>query len=65
MTRFDLLKQLDIDLAAKLIFIVGRKYDNAEQVREHLAVEFTEDELQQMEAAARYDDHPMSLSLRQ
>ena len=44
MNRFDLLKQVDISLAARLIVELGKMFqDNSEALEEHLSDEVTEE----------------------
>ena len=53
MNRFDLLKQVDISLAARLIVELGNMFqDNSEALEEHLSDEVTE-ELHQINDAAQ------------
>ena len=54
MTRFDLLKQLDINLAAKIMFEFGTVFASVEELKENLVTEVTEAELH----------HPTSKMLR-
>ena len=54
MNRFDLLKQTDVDFAARLIIELGRMFfDNSEGLARHLEGEVTEEELHQINNAAR------------
>ena len=54
MNRFDLLKQVDISLAARLIVELGKMFqDNSEALEEHLSDEVTEEELPQINDAAQ------------
>lgn len=54
MNRFDLLKQVDISLAARLIVELGNMFqDNSEALEEHLSDEVTEEELHQINDAAQ------------
>ena len=53
MTRLDLLGQCDISLASELIYVLGRKFDTVNELEKHLSYEVTENELQQINAAAR------------
>lgn len=55
MTRFELLKQTDIVLAARLIFYMGKMFDDPEELREHLATIIPKKELQQINAAAQME----------
>ena len=45
MTRFDLLKQLDIKLAAKIMFEFGTVFASVEELKENLVTEVAEAEL--------------------
>ena len=45
MTRFDLLKQLDIKLAAKIMFEFGTVFASVEELKENLVTEVAEVEL--------------------
>lgn len=56
MTRFDLLKQCDIELASKLIYALGRKFENPVELKEHLLGFVTEQELQRINDAARMEE---------
>ena len=54
MKRFDLFKQVDVNLAAAAIVCLGKKFsDNEAALVEHLNEEITEAELQQINAAAQ------------
>lgn len=54
MTRFDLLKQTDIGLASRVIMELGKMFpDDSEALEKHLTTKITEDELQQLNEAAR------------
>lgn len=53
MTRFDLLRQTDINLGTTIIFDLGKKFGSREELREHMEKEITEEELQQINDAAR------------
>ena len=54
MKRFDLFKQVDVNLAAAAIVCLGQKFsDNEAALVEHLNEEITEAELQQINAAAQ------------
>lgn len=53
MTRFNLLKQLDVSLASEIIFNLPRKFEDVKELDGHLREEITEEELQQINDAAR------------
>lgn len=53
MKLFDLLKQTEISLAAELIFVLGRSFNDPEELRQHLENEVTEEELHEINHAAR------------
>ena len=56
MTRFDLLKQCDIELASKLIYALGRKFEKSDELKLHLLEFVTEQELQRINDAARMEE---------
>lgn len=54
MNRFDLLKQVDISLAARSIIELGKKFqNNCKALEEHLLGEVTEEELHRINDAAQ------------
>lgn len=66
MTRFDLLKLLDVSLASEIIFDLSKKFDSADKLKKHLCEVVTEKELQQInEAAQREGTQPLSFSFKQ
>lgn len=66
MTRFGLLKKLDVSLASNLIFNLRTMFDSPEQLREHMSSEITEEELRQINDAALGEGHqPLFFSGRQ
>lgn len=66
MTRFELLKQLEVSLAAEIIFDLPDKFNNAEELKNHLCGELEEEELQQINDAAQNEGRqPLSFSLKQ
>lgn len=66
MTRFELLKQIDISLASEIIFDLSRKLDSAEKLKNHLCGDVSEAELQQINDAARREGrHLLSFSFKQ
>lgn len=52
MTLFNLFKQTEIELAAEIIFILGRSFENPEELRKHLEKKVTEEELHEINRAA-------------
>ena len=56
MTRFDLLKQCDTELASKLIYALGRKFEKSDELKLHLLEFVTEQELQRINDAARMEE---------
>lgn len=66
MMRFEMLKQLDVLLASKLIISMGQMFNDPEALQKHLEGEIPEEELQQINDAARREGHqPLSFSLKQ
>lgn len=66
MIRFDLLKQTDTALAASLILMLAKQFDEEDKLQKHLETEITEAELQQINAAAQKEGRqPLSLSRKQ
>lgn len=64
--RFEMLKQLDVLLASKLIISMGQRFNDPEALQKHLEGEISEEELQQINDAARREGHqPLSFSLKQ
>lgn len=53
MKLFDLLKQTEITLAAELILALGKSFDDPEDLQKHLENEVTEEELHEINHAAR------------
>lgn len=49
---FDLLKQTEIELAAKIIIILGQSFDNPKELKKHLEGKVTEEELHEINHAA-------------
>ena len=65
-TRFDLLKQCDIELASKLIYALGRKFEKSDDLKLHLLEFVTEQELQRINDAAHMEGYqPLSFSFKQ
>lgn len=58
MTLFNLLKQTEIELAAEIIFILGRSFENPEELRKHLEKKVTEEELHEINHAALKEGRP-------
>lgn len=58
MTRYDLLIQLPVKTLAEMIYEMSRKYHSVGETEEVLNMEVTEDELQQINAAAQREGHP-------
>lgn len=56
-TRFDLLKQCDIELASKLIYALGRKFDKSDELKVHLLGPVTKQELQRINDAAHMEGY--------
>lgn len=66
MTRFDLLKKTDSSLAASLILMLAKEFDDENKLKVHLEGEITEEELQQINDAARREGRqPLSRRLKQ
>ena len=57
MTRFDLLKQCDIELAFKLIYALGRKFEKSDELKLHLLEFVAEQELQRINDAAHMEGY--------
>lgn len=53
MNRFDLLKQVEIGLAARLIIDLGKMFNTPEALERHLQDEVTEKELHRINDAAQ------------
>lgn len=66
MTKFELLKMLDIALASEIIFGITKRFQDAKALEKYLSEEIPEIELQRINDAARKEGRqPLSFSFRQ
>lgn len=65
-TRLDLFRQLDAILISRLICVLGKLYDDPEDLQKHLSEALTEEELQRINDAAHKEGRqPLSFSFKQ
>lgn len=66
MNRYELLKKIEVHLAARIIFELGKKAKCPGDIEEVLISEISKEELQQLnEAALREGRQPLSFERRQ
>lgn len=66
MTRFELLKQLEVSFASKIIFEIVRNCEDQEELCNYLNEKISEKELQRInEAALEEGRQPLFFSLKQ
>lgn len=66
MTRFELLKNLDVVFASKLMIELSKEFKDAKALADHLDKKIPEKELQRIVDAAQKEGYqPLSFSFRQ
>lgn len=66
MTKYDLLIQLPVKNLAEMIHEMSKEFHSAREIEKILNMEVTENELQQINAAAQKEGHQsLSFSIRQ
>lgn len=66
MTKYDLLIQLPVKTLADMIYEMSKEFHSAREIEKILNMEVTENELQQINAAAQKEGHQsLSFSFRQ